>query len=92
MRKRTPTWGLLVVALYAAYIAIYLAIIPPLQGFDSVAHFNYVNYLREGPLLPTPTKFRSNRRCITHWPPAHPHGCPSSAPTRSPAAVTTRIK
>jgi hypothetical protein len=39
---------LLVVALYAAYIALYLAIIPPLQGFDSVAHFNYVNYLREG--------------------------------------------
>jgi hypothetical protein len=37
----------LVVALYAAIIAIYLAIIPPLQGFDSVAHFNTVNYLRQ---------------------------------------------
>ncbi len=35
------------VAFYAAIVAIYLATIPPLQGFDSVAHFNYVNYLRQ---------------------------------------------
>ncbi len=35
------------VAFYAAIVAIYLTIIPPLQGFDSVAHFNYVNYLRQ---------------------------------------------
>lgn len=47
MRKHRPTQGALVVALTAAIIAIYLAIIPPLQGFDSVAHFNFVNYLRQ---------------------------------------------
>ncbi len=47
MRKHLPTQGGLVVALFAAYITIYLVIIPPLQGFDSVAHFNYINYLRQ---------------------------------------------
>lgn len=52
MQKRTPTQGVLVAALFAVYIVVYIAIIPPLQGFDSVAHFNYANYLRQQPRWP----------------------------------------
>jgi 4-amino-4-deoxy-L-arabinose transferase-like glycosyltransferase len=43
--------GLIVLA-YLAYAGLYLRIIPPLEGFDAIAHFNYVNYVREQRRLP----------------------------------------
>ena len=43
---------LLVTVAYLALAMLYFAVLPPLEGNDSLAHMNYVNYLREEARLP----------------------------------------
>jgi 4-amino-4-deoxy-L-arabinose transferase-like glycosyltransferase len=48
-----PRWSLAVpLFLYLGMASIYLAVTPPLEGFDAIAHQNYINYLRQFGQLP----------------------------------------
>ncbi|MEX1019016.1 MAG: glycosyltransferase family 39 protein, partial [Litorilinea sp.] len=40
------------VGIYLAVAVVYLQVVPPLEGFDSIPHQNYVNYLRSTGDLP----------------------------------------
>jgi hypothetical protein len=42
-----------VVVLYCLLVSLYFYVVPPLEGFDSIAHYNYVNYLGQYRKLPS---------------------------------------
>jgi len=45
--------GLLaILVIYLALASIYLSIVPPLEGFDAIAHMNAINYWRQEQRLP----------------------------------------
>ncbi|MCB0111797.1 MAG: hypothetical protein KDE53_37995, partial [Caldilineaceae bacterium] len=51
--KLQPYAGLLALLLiYLTLATIYLSIVPPLEGFDAMAHMNAINYWREEQRLP----------------------------------------
>lgn len=41
------------VVLYCLLVSLYLYVVPSLEGFDSIAHYNYVNYLGQRRKLPS---------------------------------------
>jgi hypothetical protein len=55
---RAPKSLVAAALLYLIVASAYLYVVPPLEGFDSIAHQNYINYLRKEHRLPsidTPT-------------------------------------